>query len=173
MSRRVPGRLGVGITALAFGVIGLVGLVVSVAWLLGVDVPSIIPGVQADPDLVRNDTPLVAAAALFNGAMSVLLTVFGLGLLRNWNRDRVLQVGRIWAWTMLPFALFGGWVGWHNMLAADARMREPATDMLLASSDTARMTAIMGIVFGAALSWGVAFALLAWIRFARSHGVRT
>ena len=167
MTRRAPGCFGVGIVALAFGVIGSVGLVVSIAWILGASVPSIIPGVQADPDLVRNESPLVATAALLNGVLSILLAVFGLGLLRNWNRETVLRLGTTWAWCMLPFALFGAWVGWQNMVAADARLREPGTDMPLANSDTARMTAIMGIVFGAALSWGVAFALLAWLGFAR------
>ena len=170
MNRRVPGSFVVGIVALAFGVIGSVGLVVSVAWILGASVPSIIPGVQADPDLVRNESPLVATAAILNGLMSILLALFGLGLLRNWNQRMVLRLGSTWAWCMLPFALFGAWVGWQNMVTADARLREPETDMLLANSDTLRMTAIMGIVFGAALSWGVAFALLAWLGFARKKG---
>ena len=170
MMKAVPGSFGVGIVSLAFGVIGSVGLVVSIAWLFGANVPSIIPGVQADPDLVRNDSPLVATAALLNGAMSILLAVFGFGLLRKWKLATVLRLGRTWAWCMLPFALFGAWVGWQNMIAADVRMREPGTDMLLANSDTVRMTAIMGIVFGAALSWGVAFALLAWLGYAGRIG---
>jgi hypothetical protein len=31
-------------------------------------------------------------------------------------------------------------------------------------ADTARVTAVTGVVFGAAVSWAVAFACLAWLR---------
>lgn len=166
MTPRLPAGRGIGFIALTFGVIGLVGLVVTLFWLVGFKVPSLLPGVQADPELVEQESGLMIMASLLNGLMAGLLAVFGLGLLRQWGPGWVFMLGRIWAWGMLPFALFGAWVGWLNMLAIDGRMQETGTGELLASADTLRMTALMGIVFGAALSWGVAFALLGWIGFA-------
>ena len=161
-----PGTTIVGIAALAIGVIGIVGLILTLAWLMGVQVPSVLPGVSLHPELVAQHQSLAAMAGLLNGVLSILLAIFGGGLLRR--RGWAFAMGRIWAWTMLPFALFGAWVGWLNIKATDAGLQEVARGSPMASSDTARVTAVTGVVFGAALSWGVAFALLAWLRYA-SH----
>ena len=53
MTVRLPAGRGIGFVALTFGVIGLVGLVVTLFWLVGFNVPSLLPGVQADPELVE------------------------------------------------------------------------------------------------------------------------
>ena len=159
-----PGTTIVGIAALAIGVIGMVGLLLTIAWLLGGDVPSVLPGVELHPGLIDRHRWLAAIAGLINGALSTILALFGIALLRR--RGWAFVLGKIWAWVMLPFALFGAWVGWLNLKATDAGLQDLATGIPLASSDTARVTAVTGVVFGAALSWGVAFALLAWLRYA-------
>ena len=159
-----PGTTIVGIAALAIGVIGVVGLVLTIAWLLGANVPSVLPGVELHPELVARHQLFAATAGLLNGGLSVLLACFGVGLLRR--KGWAFVAGRGWAWTMLPFALFGAWVGWLNIKATDAGLQDVVSGIPMASSDTARVTAVTGVVFGAALSWGVAFALLAWLRYA-------
>ena len=165
MNRFPPGSTIVGIAALVLVVVGIVGLALTIAWLLGGNVPTVLTGVELHPEIMESHRWMAAMAGLLNGAFSVVLASFGLGLLRHhlW----AFPLGRIWAWLMLPFSLFGAWVGWLNLHATDAGLQDVATGIPLASADTARVTAVTGVVFGAALSWGVAFALLAWLRYAK------
>jgi hypothetical protein len=54
-----------------------------------------------------------------------------------------------------------------NLMATDRGMNGLSpSETPLAVADTARITGVTGVVFGAALSWGIAFALLAWLRYA-------
>jgi hypothetical protein len=165
VNRFPPGTTIVGIAALVLGVVGIVGLLLTVSWLLGGNVPSVLPGVELNPELVDRHRGMAATAGLLNGVLSLLLVIFAFGLLRR--HTWAFPFGRIWAWLMLPFSLFGAWVGWLNLRATDAGLQDTVTGIPLASADTARVTAVTGVVFGAALSWGIAFALLAWLHFSK------
>lgn len=157
-----PGATIVGIAALALGVIGLMGLALTVAWLAGADVPSVLPGVNVEGSEKSGHPAAAITAALGSGIMSALLAVFGAGLMRRASWSPL--VGRLWASLMFPFSLFGAWVGWLNLKATDQGLIDAATGTPMAMADTARVTAVTGVVFGAALSWAVAFACLAWLR---------
>jgi hypothetical protein len=156
----------VGYAALSLGVIGLVGLALLVAWLGGASVPAVLPGVYVAQDEFVAHRSLTLVAGFGNGFMSLLLSGFGLGLLRRgaWS----LPLGMWWGRLTFPWALFGAWVGWLNLMATDRGMNALApSGTPLAVADTARITGVTGVVFGAALSWALAFAVLAWLRYAR------
>ena len=170
MRRFPPGATIVGYAALCLGIIGLVGLSLLVAWLSGANVPAALHGVSVGRDDYAGHQTLTILAAVGNGIMSIMLTLLGIGLLRRYSWS--IAIGTWWARLTFPWALFAAWVGWLNLMATDRGMNNLSpSEVPLAVADTARITGVTGVVFGAALSWALAFALLAWLRYARGGTV--